>query len=48
MTPLVLAGGLGLIGVGDILQVGLGGNSDWPRILALDENLGPFDRPEDN
>jgi EmrB/QacA subfamily drug resistance transporter len=31
---LVLGGGLALIGVGDVLQVGLGGGSDWPRLLA--------------
>jgi EmrB/QacA subfamily drug resistance transporter len=31
---LVLGGGLALIGVGDMLQVGLGGGSSWPRLLA--------------
>jgi predicted MFS family arabinose efflux permease len=31
---LVLGGGLALIAAGDLLQVGLGGGSDWPRILA--------------
>jgi EmrB/QacA subfamily drug resistance transporter len=31
---LVLGGGLALIGVGDVLQVGLGAGSDWPRLLA--------------
>jgi EmrB/QacA subfamily drug resistance transporter len=31
---LVLGGGLALIGLGDLLQVGLGGGSGWPRLLA--------------
>jgi EmrB/QacA subfamily drug resistance transporter len=31
---LVLAGGLALVAVGNLLQVGLGGDSNWPRLLA--------------
>ena len=35
MPPrLVLGGGLAVIGAGDLLQLGLGGGSDWPRLLA--------------
>jgi EmrB/QacA subfamily drug resistance transporter len=32
-SRLVLAGGLALIGVGDLLQLGLGGDSSWSRLL---------------
>jgi MFS family permease len=32
-TRLVIPGGLALIGAGDLLQVGIGAGSDWPRLI---------------
>jgi MFS family permease len=35
MSPrLVLGAGLALVAIGDLLQIGLDGGSDWPRVLA--------------